>query len=59
MRIALQVGALARSPLQFGVCLRPYADYLANDVGLLYKLMLVHQRNDPADVVPTLICLHF
>ena len=29
------VGASDRSPLQFGVCLRPYADYLVNDLGWL------------------------
>ena len=36
MRIALQVGTSDRSPLQFSVCLRPYADYLVNDLGWLY-----------------------
>ena len=36
MRIALQVGASARSPLQFGVCLRSSENYLVNDLGWLY-----------------------
>ena len=37
MRIALQVGAIARSPLQFGVCLRSSENYLVNDLGWLYE----------------------
>ena len=36
MRIALQVGARDRSPLQFGVCLRSSENYLVNDLGWLY-----------------------
>ena len=36
MRIALQVGASERSPLQFGVCLRSSENYLGNDLGWLY-----------------------
>ena len=35
MRIALQVGASDRSPLQFGVCLRSSENYLVNDLGWL------------------------
>ena len=37
MRIALQVGASDRSPLQFGVCLRSSENYLVNDLGWLYR----------------------
>ena len=37
MRIVLPVGASDRWPLQFGVCRRLAADYIANDVGWLYE----------------------
>ena len=49
MRIALQVGASDRSPLQFGVCLRSSENYLVNDLGWLYH----SKTSTPVFILPS------